>query len=271
VEVPAVPSEGVVRHDVLPAGTLLVRHGRPDDVEALLALYDGLGFEDRYRRFFSGFRPDERFVEQSLRKADRGGCLLVAELRSTDGQTRCVGTADYELLPDGDGELAITVASDWRGWLGPYLLDALVETAAAHGIPNLEAEVLLTNRPMLAMLRARLCVFVDHADWSIARVLIGAAQRVPTWPGAHDRRRVLVEGRGARWRPDDGAGGLEVIRCHGPGPRCPVLDDEPCPLAAGADLIVVGQHDDDGRRQQLICGHERLHPGVPLRAEADEA
>lgn len=54
---------------------------------------------------------------------------------SDDGE-RIVGEAEYILLPGGDGELAITVAPDWRGWLGPYLLDTLLEVAASRGVAN---------------------------------------------------------------------------------------------------------------------------------------
>lgn len=56
------------------------------------------------------------------------------------GGARIVGEASYELLPNGAGELAITVAADQRGWIGPYLLDAMVEAAAAGGVPNVEAD-----------------------------------------------------------------------------------------------------------------------------------
>ena len=64
------------------------------------------------------------------------------------------GDAGDTLLPSGNGELAIVGARKWQG-VGPYLLDALVEMAAAAGVPNLEADVLTANRPMLALLRSR--------------------------------------------------------------------------------------------------------------------
>jgi hypothetical protein len=67
---------------------------------------------------------------------------------------RIVGEANYVPLANGDGELGMVVAADQRGWLGPYMLDALVD-AAAHGVPNLEAAVLVTNRSMLTLVRSR--------------------------------------------------------------------------------------------------------------------
>jgi hypothetical protein len=135
----------------LPGGDVLtVRSVTPADVDGLVALYDGLSEDDRYRRFFSGFRPPRSFFERLVNVGERGGYGLVATAGS-DGDVvagaRIVGEASYELLPNGDGELAITVAADQRGWIGPYLLDALVEAAAARGVPNLEADVLATNGP----------------------------------------------------------------------------------------------------------------------------
>ena len=53
------------------------------------------------------------------------------------------GLAGYALLANGNGELGITTAAAWRGWLGPYLLDLLVEVAHAEGVPNIEADVRL--------------------------------------------------------------------------------------------------------------------------------
>jgi hypothetical protein len=127
---------------------LAVRPATPRDVDGLEALYAALSDEDRFRRFFALYRPPRSFFERLADVADRGGCGLVA----VDGD-RIVGEASYELLPDGDGELGMTVASDRRGWLGPYLLDPLAEAAAARGVPNLEAEALVTNCRMLSLLR----------------------------------------------------------------------------------------------------------------------
>jgi hypothetical protein len=66
-----------------------------------------------------------------------------------------VAAASYSPMSDGRAELAVTVAADWRGWLGPYLVDALVAAAQQRGISTLEAEVLLENRPMRSVLRRR--------------------------------------------------------------------------------------------------------------------
>jgi hypothetical protein len=225
-----------------------VRPVTPGDVEGLEALYAARSDEDRYRRFFSQYRPTRSFFERLADVADRGGCGLVA----LDGD-RIVGEASYELPPDGDGELGMTVAADRRGWLGPYLLDALAEAAAARGVPNLEADVFVTYGRVLSLLRSRGYATMSTQDWTTLRLSVGTAGRTPVWPAAGagagrapgpggDARRSMHADAPAR------DAGLTVVACSGPRgrrPRCPVLAGRACPLAAGADAIVVSSVPDD--------------------------
>ena len=256
----------------LPAARVLsIRPMRDSDADGLIALYAGLNIDDRYQRFFSGRPPPESFVRKMTNVTERGGFGLIAVIEGPDGTSRIVGEATYELLPDGDGELGITVAEDARGWLGPYLLDALVEAAADRGVPNLEAYVLVTNRRMLTMLRARGYAIVDHDEQpAVIRVTIGTTQRMPTWPGTHERPRLLVEVPGGRWHAEEAAreAGFQVLACPGPllgWSHCPALHGEPCPLAAGADVIVDAIPDAAGR--SLLDAHRSIHPSVPICVE----
>jgi ribosomal protein S18 acetylase RimI-like enzyme len=251
--------------------TLSIRAMVVSDANGLLALYAGLDEDDLYRRFFTAHAPPERFVEKMTKVAERGGIGLVATVDGRDGTSKIVAEATCELLPDGDAELGITVAKDARGWLGPYLLDTLVEEAAARGVRNLQAEVLVANRQMLALLRARGLAIIDHdAQPAIVRVAIGTTRRVPSWPGPHDRPRLLVEVRGGWWRTEAAAraAGFQVLACPGPSKgwsRCPALCGEPCPLAAGADVIVDAQPGELGR--SIVEAHRHLHPSVPVCIE----
>ncbi|MBN2624747.1 MAG: hypothetical protein JXA83_15320 [Acidimicrobiales bacterium] len=265
----------------LPDGrSLVVRPVTPDDTDGLVALYDGLSEDDRYRRFFSGYRPERAFFERATSVAERGGAGLVAVEcdRDPPRELRIVGEASYELLPNGDGELAMAVAGDRRGWLGPYLLDCLVESAAARGVPNLEADVLATNAPMLALLRSRGYATLASDDWVSVRLMIGTGGGTPVWPRGRVRRggpggpRVLVEAPGGRWHAARQAAdaGLQVITCsgpRGPRPRCPALAGEPCPLVEGADAVVMSRPRDEEPWRALADAHHDVHPGVPVCVE----
>ncbi len=101
---------------------------READVDPLDAHDRTLPLDDLRYRFFGVFHPSRAFLEGRAGLASKGGFALVAVV--TGVEERLVGEAEYVLLPDGDGELGISVTPGWRGWLGPYLLDALLETAA---------------------------------------------------------------------------------------------------------------------------------------------
>ena len=55
------------------------------------------------------------FFEHLAAASTERGFALVAVV--DDPVERIVAEADFFLLDNGNGELAITVASDWRGWL----------------------------------------------------------------------------------------------------------------------------------------------------------
>ena len=155
-----------------------------------------------------------------------------------------VAEAGYSIREDGDGDLAITVAAPWRGWLGAYLLDVLVRRAAADGVRNLQAEVLLENEPMLSLLRHRDAVALSHDD-GVVHLSIGTSGSTADWPPLERRPKILVEVAGRRWSGEHAAeeAGLATTMCAGPDRRlrhgCPVLEGGTCPLADGADAIVV--------------------------------
>lgn len=247
---------------------MIVRPTDPSDIDRLVAFYAALPLEDCRMRFFSAFRPGRDFLQRWVDLTGDGGYGLVALV-----DDEVAGEAGYSLLPDGAGELAITIDRKWRGWLGVYLLDALVEAAADRGVPQLQAEVLLENHAMLALIRARGFVAVAHPDWTTVRLAIGTSGRVPDWPGVHERPRVLVEVRGAHWRAEAEAraAGLDVLACPGPTnrrhPDCPLLHGEQCPLAHGADAIVLAFPPEEPSAEAIASGHRQRHPDVALFIE----
>jgi len=176
-EAGAGPVDGVLDTVRLADGrTLTIRTVSRADVDGLDALFEGLCDEDRYRRFFGFSHPGRKFLEQMTRAEEEGGYRLVAVL--SGAEAKIVAEAGYAILPDGNGDFALTVAAGWRGWLGPYLLDALVVAAAARGVPNLQADILFENAQMLTLLASRGYVTLRRQS-SELRVAIDAGQPCP--------------------------------------------------------------------------------------------
>ena len=249
---------------------LVVRSVQTDDRAALQALYDELDAESRYRRFFSMYHPPASFFERLISVDERGGVGLVACTRTRGSTTEAmVAEAHYELLANGDGEFAITVAHAWRGWLGPYLLDTLLEAAATRGVPNLEAYILGTNSPMLALVRSRGYVVLPDDDFTTLHISLATGPGGPRWPAHRTGFRLLVEGLGAHSAVSEAAAaaGLEVVQCSGPlrrGRRCPIVGGGQCPLAAGADAIVLADPDEQSEWALIRERHEELAHRPPV-------
>lgn len=81
----------------LPAGErLVIRDVTAADVAGLGRLFASLSEEDRYRRFFSCFHPDERFLRRLVTLGERGGAALVAEVVTADADPpRIVAEAEF--------------------------------------------------------------------------------------------------------------------------------------------------------------------------------
>ncbi|MEL6893938.1 MAG: hypothetical protein AAFP84_20275, partial [Actinomycetota bacterium] len=182
--------------------------------------------------------------------------------------TRPIGEAGYAVRSDGDGDLAVTVAGERRGWLGGFLLDRIVQHARDVGLENLQAEVLLENRPMLALLRHRGAVDLEHDD-GVVRVAIPTDGSIPSWAPLDERPHLLVEVAGSRWSGEDAArrAGHSVAICSGPERRrggCPELDGRPCPLVEGANAVVVVRDPEDPTTHALIRAHHERRSDVPV-------
>ncbi len=248
---------------------LEVRATTIDDAERICAVYETLSVGDRHRRFFGAFEPDLDWCREWADVGSRGGFGVIAIVHRHGEPDEMAGEAGYALRRDGDGDLAVTVTPKWRGWLGPYLLDLLVRQAASVGLANLQADVLLGNGPMLALLQRRDPVALSH-DNGIVRLSIGTSSAVPTWPAGDRRLRVLVEVAGRRWSGEAAAdaAGLATAMCAGPASRgehgCPVLDGGRCPLADEADAIIVLLDPADERSSRLVRAHCEQSPGTPV-------
>ncbi len=266
--------ERLEQFDVGDLRTLVIRPTTGDDAHHLEVLFRSLDPDDQRRRFFTAWSPNETWCGSWASVAERGGFGVIALIHDSAGET-AIGEAGYAIRSDGDGDLGVTVVDDWRGWLGAYLVDRLVEHAAANGIENLQADVLLENSPMRQILAHRGAVAFEH-DGGTDHVSISTAGHVPSWPPGETRRRVLVEAIGGRWNGEAAASDADVAVavCRGPSRRqrhgCPVLTGGRCPLADGADAIVVLLDQESDDTASVVDAHLTQNPSTPVFVQRTE-
>jgi acetate---CoA ligase (ADP-forming) len=128
--------------------TLRLRAPEPDDLDAVVAFFEGLSERSRYLRFHGAVRPEPRIVEPFLGPdwAERGSLIGVLD-------DRVIALASYTRLRDlAAAEVAFVVADDLQGkGVGTRLLEQLAAQAGARGIEEFVAEVLPGNRAMLGV------------------------------------------------------------------------------------------------------------------------
>jgi RimJ/RimL family protein N-acetyltransferase len=159
---------------VLDEGTAVrLRAIRPDDESRLIALYDRLSQHSAYQRFFTLMPRLPQDRARRLANVDyQTRFALVLERDGPDGPT-LIGVGRYEPSPEpGVAEVAFVVQDEYQGKrLGRLLLDELLATATAHGIPRFRAYVLADNRRMLDLLNRHTRVIERRRDASVIEVL----------------------------------------------------------------------------------------------------
>ncbi len=141
------------RIELRDGSAVLIAPLAPSDRERYLTGLGRAGPEALYKRFMT---PVPRLTEAQLRylleidHRDHEALLVVDE---AGGEAVAVGRF-VRLSPSGAvAEVAVLVIDSWQGrGLGKALCLLLAERAAAMGIERFEATVLLSNKPMLALL-----------------------------------------------------------------------------------------------------------------------
>ena len=133
----------------------VVRPVRPDDRALLLAGFERLGPDSRYKRFLAPMPELTDDVVAYLTSVDHHDHEALAAIDPATGEG--VGVARFVRLaerPD-TAEAAVTVIDDWQGrGVGTILLGLLAERARAEGIVRFTALLLAENRDMLELLEA---------------------------------------------------------------------------------------------------------------------
>ena len=130
-----------------------IRPLRPDDKRLLVAGFERLSPESRYRRFLSATNRLSSDTLRYLTEIDHHDHEALVALAS-DGTW--IGVARYvrSRTDPASAEAAVTVADDWHGrGLGTALTGLLARRAREEGIHRFTAVMLAENRDMFEVLQ----------------------------------------------------------------------------------------------------------------------
>ena len=144
VEPPAHWEADVVLRDGRPVH---IRPIRPSDSDGLADFHRSLSQETIYLRFFA---PYPELTERDVHRFTHVDYVDRVALVATVAD-QLVGVGRYDRVADGEAEVAFVVHDEHQGrGLGSVLLEHLAAAARERGISRFTAEVLPTNRRMLA-------------------------------------------------------------------------------------------------------------------------
>ncbi len=135
-----------------PIRSLAIRPIGPRDRDALVAAFERLSDESRYRRFLS---PKPRLTEREVDRLTDVDHVTHEALVAVAPGDELVGVARYAAWPgrSGAAELAVTIADEWQGrGLGTLLARRAVESAKANGMTVLTGSTLWENEPARRLL-----------------------------------------------------------------------------------------------------------------------
>ncbi|MBL8698683.1 MAG: bifunctional acetate--CoA ligase family protein/GNAT family N-acetyltransferase [Alphaproteobacteria bacterium] len=155
------PSELAAPVDAI-AGAML-RPIRPEDAEAIEALFDRLDPEDVRLRFFAPVRELPRATLARLTQIDYDREMaLVLEQRPGE----LIGVVRIACDPDNThAEFAVVVRSDLKGrGLGRLLMERIIAYARGRGVGEITGDILRENTNMLALARELGFTIVDDPE-----------------------------------------------------------------------------------------------------------
>ena len=132
-----------------------VRAVRPDDKGRIVAAFRELEPETIYTRYFqykSELTPEE--LQRATEVDFENAVALVVTIGQGEGETIIGGAryVVYEASTTRSAEIAFTVEEDYQGQgIASSLLRHLIQIARTRGLARLDAEVLTSNRSMLAV------------------------------------------------------------------------------------------------------------------------
>ena len=134
--------------------TAQIRIAKSEDLEKLLAFFQRLSPEARWRRFFSMGVPPRDFIRKLCDSSNLASDLTLIVTSIWHGEDNIIATGSYQALePSGDqktAEVAFAVDDAFhRKGLGTLLLERLAVLAARQGFVRFWAVTHADNRPMI--------------------------------------------------------------------------------------------------------------------------
>ena len=167
---------------VLRDGTpVLIRAIRPDDGNMIAVAFRKLDPQSVYTRFFS-FKKDLSADEiERLETPDFVHAVVLVAAVGTGADEILIGGASYTVCSEADAvpmaELAFTIGEEYQGkGLSSQFLALLVEMARGQGIARFEADVLASNRAMLAVFERSGLPMTRARDEGVVHVVLDLRQ-----------------------------------------------------------------------------------------------
>lgn len=177
-----------------------IRPIRPDDKDALLAGFERLSEDSRYKRFLA---PMETLTSSQLAYLTEVDHHDHEALVACDADGSIVAVGRYVREPGSDrSEAAVTVADDWQGkGLGTALTRLLAARAVEEGIHVFTAMLLARNADMRGLLEAVGDVEVTAREGEVIEVEVPLADEVAQDPALRSVLRAVAATGGEVARP----------------------------------------------------------------------
>jgi acyl-CoA hydrolase/RimJ/RimL family protein N-acetyltransferase len=145
---------------VLDDGTLInVRPMHPTDERSVRGLFHSLSQQTKYYRFMSHIaRLPQKQIQNFVYIDYRSEMAIVGTIPETHGD-QIIAIGRYYIDPQTNrAEVAFVVRDDWQNrGIGTFLYKLLITIAKQNGVEGFNAEVLIENKSMLAVLRKGDC------------------------------------------------------------------------------------------------------------------
>ena len=150
------PEHLVSSYSPIVGQAITIRPMRPEDLEIETDFVQSWSPRTRYNRLFSAgsYTSPERL--KAITRIDYSRDMaLIAVVMLEDREVQ-IGVARYVRRKDNRScEFALSVADAWQGrGIGRVLMRKLCDAAAQAGIEVIEGDILASNEPMLALMRA---------------------------------------------------------------------------------------------------------------------